>query len=37
VLGLTAPPAIETQPLPSLSPPAPAAAPAASAMPPKTP
>jgi len=33
VLGLTQPPAIEAQPLPSLSPPAPAA----SAMPPKTP
>jgi hypothetical protein len=39
VLGLTPPPAIEAQPLPppSLSPPAPAAEPAASAMPPKTP
>jgi hypothetical protein len=39
VLGLTPPPAIEAQPLPppSLSAPAPAAEPAASTMPPKTP
>jgi len=37
VLGLTAPSAIQTEPLPPPTSPAPAGAPAAAAVPPKTP